>query len=128
MARPPADDPLIPLPVRLPTSTVERLRDQATAAGCSLSDVLRSHLTLADAKPLGKPRPRRREPKKLGAVSGADPVLLRELASVGNNMNQLARSVNSGLLGGTPIECVQILASLRAIEQEIMLIGERHAR
>lgn len=128
MPRPTAGDPLIPLPVRLPTSTVERLREQATAAGCSLSDVLRSHLTLAEAKPLGKPRPRRREPKKLGAVSGADPVLLRELASFGNNMNQLARSVNSGLLGGTPIECIQILSSLRAIEQEIMAISERHAR
>jgi hypothetical protein len=127
MARPNADDPLIPLPVRLPRSAVERLREQATAAGCSLSDVLRSHLTLADAKPLGKPRPRRREPKKLGTVS-ADPVLLRELASIGNNINQLARNVNSGLLGGTPIDCVLVLASLRAIEQQIMLIGERHAR
>lgn len=128
MARPNVDDPLIPLPVRLPTSLVERLRDQAAAAGCSVSDALRSHLTLAEAKPLGKPRPRRREPKKLGAVSGADPVLLRELASIGNNMNQLARTVNAGLLAGSPIECVQILASLRSIEQQIMLIGERHAR
>jgi hypothetical protein len=128
MTRPNAEDPLIPLPVRLPTSTVERLREQATAAGCTMSDVLRSHLTLSEAKPLGKPRPRRREPKKLGAVSGADPVLLRELSSIGNNMNQLARSVNSGLLCGTTISCVQILASLRAIEQQIMTIGERHAR
>lgn len=127
MARPNSQDPLIPCPVRLPASLVQGLRAQAAAAGCSLSDVLRSHLTLEDAKPLGKPRPRRREPKKLGAVSGADPVLLRELASIGNNMNQLARSVNVGLLGGTPIECVQILVSLRSIEQKIMLIGEHHA-
>jgi plasmid stability protein len=115
------------MPVRLPTSTVERLRVQAAASGCSLSDALRAHLTLAEAKPLGKPRPRRREPKKLAAVSGADPELMRELAGLGNNMNQLARSVNGGLLGGKPIECLQILASMRAIEREIMLIADRHA-
>ena len=128
MARPFVEDPLIPLSVRLPTSTIERLYEEATAKGCSVSDVLRSHLSLADAKPLGKPRPRRREPMKLGAVSGADPVLLRELASIGNNMNQLARGVNGALLGGTlsgtPSECFQILVSLRAIEQEIMLLAK----
>lgn len=127
MPRPPADDPLIPLPVRLPESTVERLRAQALAAGCTVSDVLRSHLTLAEAKPLAKPRPRRRENKKLGAVSGADPELLREIASVGNNMNQLARSVNHGLLVGTQMECIEILAILRSIEQEMMLVCRRHA-
>ncbi len=118
MARPPADDPLIPLPVRLPTSTVERLRALAVARGCNVSDMLRSHLTLIEAKPLGKPRPRKRE-QNLSAVSGADPVLLRAVAGIGNNMNQLARAVNAGLVGGTPVECVQILASLRSIEAEI---------
>lgn len=124
MPRPPADDPLIPLPVRLPTTTVEQLRREARAAGCSVSDVLRSYLTLADAKPLGKPRPRKREPQKLGAVSGADPALLRELAGIGNNINKLARSVSAGLLVGTPIESVRLLTVLRGIEQELMRIGE----
>ena len=126
MARPPAEDPLIPVPVRLPTSLAMSLKAQATAQGVSLSDVLRSHLTLEDAKPLGKPRPRRRD-KKLAAVSGADPVLLREIAGIGNNMNQLARSVNAGLLAGTTIESVHILAILKSIEQEIQSIGKRHA-
>ena len=126
MARPNAEDPLIPCPVRLPTSLVQRLRAQAETSGCSMSDVLRAHLTLADAKPLGNPRPRRRQHKKLGIVSGADPALLRNLSSIGNNLNQLARSVNTGILGGTPIECVQILSILRAIEQEITSIAERH--
>jgi hypothetical protein len=126
MARPPAEDPLIPLPVRLPTSLVLSLKAQATDKGTSVSDVLRSHLTLEDAKPLGKPRPRRRD-KKLGAVSGADPVLLREIAGIGNNMNQLARSVNAGLLSGTTIQLVHILSILKSIEQEIQSIGKRHA-
>ena len=126
MARQNAEDPLIPCPVRLPTSLVQRLRAQAEIAGCSMSDVLRAHLTLADAKPLGNPRPRRRQHKKLGIVSGADPALLRNLSSIGNNMNQLARAVNAGSLGGTPIECVQILATLRAMEQQIVDIAKRH--
>ena len=123
MARPNAEDPLIPLPVRLPRSTVERLRGEATAAGCSVSDVLRTHLTLAAAKPLGKVRPRRREPTKLGAVSGADPALLRGLSGIGNNVNQLARSVNAKKLDGTPMQCVELLVTLAAIERELMTIG-----
>jgi len=121
MARPNTEDPLIPLPVRLPASTVARMREQAAAGGCSLSDVLRSHLTLAEAKPLGKPRPRRREPK-LGAISGADPVLLRSLAGIGNNLNQIARAVNAGAVSGTPIESVQILAVLMAMERRILAL------
>ena len=127
MARPNATDPLIPLPVRLPTSTVERLRAEATAAGVSLSDVLRSHLTLAEAKPLGKPRPRRREPTKLGAVSGADPVLLRALSGIGNNMNQIARRAGN-FPGASTMQCVEVLVILRAIESELTQIAERHAR
>ncbi len=127
MARPSAADPLVPLPVRLPKSAVERLRAQAAERGCSVSDVLRAHLTLDAAKPLGKPRPRQREPKKLGSVSGADPVLLRQLASLGNNMNQLARAVNAELLSGRPGDCVQVLIVLRAMEQQLTVLAERHA-
>jgi hypothetical protein len=121
------DDPLVPLPVRLPKSTVDRLKAQALERDCSVSDVLRAHLTLDAAKPLGKPRPRRREPKELGPVSAADPLLLRQLASLGNNMNQLARAVNAGALAGKPADAVQILIVLRAIEQQLSTIAERHA-
>lgn len=127
MPYPSAKDPFIPLPLRLPTSLVEQFRAQADKQKCSVSDVVRAHLKHEQVKPLGKPRPRQREPQKLGAVSGADPALMRQLASIGNNLNQLARTVNSGLIGGTPIECVQALATLKAIEQEIVRIGVAHA-
>ncbi len=126
MARSPALDPLIPLPVRLPTSLVERLRAQADAAGVTLSDVLRSHLTLAEAKPLAKPRPQFR-PKKLGEVSGADPQLLRQIASIGNNVNQLARTVNAGLLGGSGIENAELLLHLASIERHLGTLTKSHA-
>jgi len=127
MARRPSTDPLIPVPVRLPASLAAHLRALADAGGCTVSDALRAHLSLDAAKPLGKPRPRRREPKRLGAVSGADPALMRALASIGNNLNQIARATNGAALAGTPIDVVRILASLKAIEQEIMLMGECHA-
>jgi len=120
-------DPLVPVPLRLPSSLVEQLRSRATAADCSVSDVLRSHLTLEPAKPLAKRRPTKREPKRLGSVSGADPALLRQLSGLGNSMNQVARAVNSGAVVGTPTECVQVLATLRSIDLKLASIEERHA-
>lgn len=119
MPRPNAKDPLIPLPVRLPASTVERLRAQAEYQGCSVSDVLRAHLTLEGAKPLGKPKPRKRAPKKLGSVSEIDPTLAREIASIGNNINQIARVINQGLLNGSTMDSIKLLVVLQAIDQRI---------
>lgn len=119
MPRPNTKDPLIPLPVRLPASTVERLRAQAEEHGCSVSDVLRAHLTLEDAKPLGKPKPRKRSPKKLGAISEIDPTLVREIASIGNNINQIARVINKGVLNGSTIDSIKLLVALQAIDQRI---------
>jgi hypothetical protein len=126
MARPNAEDPLIPLPVRLPTSTVKRLRAQATAAGCSLSDVLRSHLTLAEAKPLGKARPVKQQ-KYTGKLNKADPELMRALAGIGNNLNQLAHGVNHSNLLGEPIARVHILSILRNIEQKLEALAAQNA-
>ena len=118
MARSPAVDPLIPLPMRLPTSTVMRLREQAAAAGVTMSDVLRSHLTLAEAKPLGKPVPRKRPPK-LAAVSGVDPLLMRQLASIGSNINQLAHRVNSVSAAGDTLNLISVLTELQQIERHL---------
>ena len=117
-------DPLIPLPVRLPTSTVLRLRAQADAKGCSVSDVLRAHLTLADAKPLGNKRPEKR-PEILGAVGRADPALLRAIASIGNNINQISRSINSRLPFDPAFES---LATLQSIDQQLKVITADHLK
>lgn len=45
-----------------------------------------------------------------------DPALLRQLAGLGNNLNQIARKVNAK---GEPLDRVQILAALSAVEREI---------
>lgn len=119
MSRPRSDDPLIPVPLRLPTSVVERLRERAEATGVSVSDVLRTHISSEAVKPLGKPRPRRRPPKSLGRVSSADPTLLRSLAKIGANMNQIARAVNANAVAGKPINVVQCLIVLRGMEIQL---------
>lgn len=112
-------DPLIPLPVRLPASLVAQIRQRAQATGESLSDVLRAHLTLDAAKPTGLPTPRRRSIKRLSAVSGTDPVLMRQLVGIGTNLNQLARACNASNLASEPLDMIQILAALRSIEEQI---------
>lgn len=112
-------DPLVHVPLRLPASVVAGLRAKAVHEAVTLADVLRQHLTLAEAKPLAKPVPRKRPPKKLGSVSGVDPVLLCNLAGIGNNLNQLARAVNVGALTGNYCSSLYVLAELRALEQQI---------
>lgn len=116
-------DPLIPLPVRLPTSLVRQIRQRAIETGESLSDVLRSHLTLDAARPTGLPSPRRRPRKNLSPVSGKDPELMRQIVGIGINLNQIARACNASNLAGEPINLVQILAVLRSIEQQVEKIS-----
>ena len=114
-----ADDPLVLLPLRVPASLRAVLVEQANAAGSTLSDALRSHLTLAAAKPLGKPVPRRRQPQRLAAVSGADPELVRQVAAIGSNLNQIARAANTVAINGKQIEIIELLVLLRSIERKV---------
>lgn len=118
MPRQKAADPLIPLPCRLPASLVARLAVKAKEQSVTMSDVLRSHLTLAEAKPLGKPVPRRRA-KNISKVSGADPVLMRQISGIGNNLNQLAKLVHLSNISASPLDIVEILIRLRGVEQSL---------
>lgn len=126
MARPNADNPLVPFPVRLPLDLAERLRAEAQAHGCTNSDVFRRYLSLEDAKPLNQPRPVRAQ-KYTGHVNHADPALMRQLAQIGNNLNQLAHGVNASNLANEPLSLVQILATLRSIERQLEALGAANA-
>lgn len=110
------DDPLVTISLKVPGSLRAELEAHAALTSCTLSDVLRSHLTLAAAKPLGKPVPRRRTPR-LASVSGADPMLLRQVAAIGSNLNQIARAVNSQSLVAQPLQVLELLTLLRSIER-----------
>ena len=123
MARPTADNPLLPITVRLPQSLCDQLRADAVAKQVSLSDIVRTHIEANEVKPLGNPRPQRR-PKKLKPVSGADPELLRHLAAIGNNVNQIAVVVNRGNADFTKAE---LLLVMDCIERHLAAIGANHA-
>lgn len=53
-----------------------------------------------------------------------DPALLRQLASIGNNLNQIARRVNTAEWG--PADRVSIIAALGAIERELAGVRALH--
>ena len=63
-------------------------------------------------------RPARRQ-----RLPSIDPALLRQLAGLGNNLNQVARKVNAGQF--SPAERVQIVATLMSIDAGIERL--RHA-
>ena len=96
--------------VQLRCSKVERARWQqkAEASGQSLSAFLRE---LLDGAPV---RRRRR-------TAPVDPALLRELARVGNNLNQLSRWCNRDKSG---VDALTVIVSLIEIDRELRLIRE----
>ncbi len=58
-------------------------------------------------------------------VPRVDPDLLRQLAGMGNNLNQIARAVNSQ--GWKSLDRVQIVAALISIERELAGLREAHS-
>jgi hypothetical protein len=54
------------------------------------------------------------------AVPNVDPALLRQLAGMGNNLNQIARAIHSQ--EWKPVDRVQVIAALASIQRELTLI------
>jgi len=54
-------------------------------------------------------------PSRTSRLPSLDPVLLRQLAGMGNNLNQIARKINGGVWSGA--DRVQVVAALMAIDQ-----------
>lgn len=63
------------------------------------------------------------KPARAGKLPSLSPALLRQLAGMGNNLNQIARKVNAG--GGNGLERVQTVAALMAIDAGLERL--RHA-
>lgn len=104
--------------LRVRCTATEYRRWQALAASydCTLSGLVRRHLDGVQALP------RRRIPK-------ADPELIRQIALVGNNMNQIARAVNAAQVAGSRASAVDILSELASIERQLrQLVGEASER
>ena len=125
MSRPAAVDPLVPFPVRLPTSVVERWRVEAETRGVTLSDLLRSHLTVEAAKPLGNAVPLKRV--KLVAAPEVDPELTRAINRAGENINQIARNINTATLVGSGVNVVTVLIEMKKIRETLDAIYAHQA-
>ena len=61
---------------------------------------------------------------KQSKVIEVDPKLLRQLAGIGNNLNQIARAINSE--EWKPIDRVQIISALTDIQRELEDIKLEH--
>lgn len=101
---------------RLPASLASSLLAEAENLNLTLSDVLRLKLSDADRSIVVTER---KEQKIRREYTPADPDLLRQIAIIGNNLNQIARTLNKAKLTGTPVDLIQNLSVLTAIEQEL---------
>ena len=99
--------------LRLDPATLAKWRKGASDEGLTLSDWLRAKVDADQQTHIAPARSRReRDPRHL-----ADPALMRQLAALGSNLNQIARAVNECRLVGSPVHLVELLALLRSIEE-----------
>lgn len=99
--------------LRLDPETLAEWRKAATVEGKTLSDWLRAKVDADQQTHIAPARPKRdRDPRHL-----ADPALMRQLAALGSNLNQIARAVNECRLVGSPVHLVELLAMLRSVEE-----------
>lgn len=57
---------------------------------------------------------------RANAVPNVDPALLRQIAGMGNNLNQIARAIHNQ--EWKPVDRVQVIAALASIQRELALI------
>lgn len=104
--------------LRVRCTALDLARWQRLAGGydVTLSALVRD---LLDGLP---PKARRQTPR-------ADPQLLRHIALVGNNMNQIARAVNAANVAGAKAHASDILIELANIERQLgQLLSEVASR
>ena len=63
---------------------------------------------------------------KQSQVVEVNPDLLRQLAGIGNNLNQIARIVNQKAKTDTPLDRIAVISALHGIEQELKRIHNDH--
>ena len=102
--------------VRIDKPTAAEWRERAAASGLSLSDWIRGAIDANQQTNL--PTPQRRPVRVRDTSNDADPALMRQLAGMSNNLNQIARALNECRLAGSSVQLVEVLALLRSIEAE----------
>ena len=102
--------------VRIDKPTAAEWRERAAASGLSVSDWIRGAVDANQQTNL--PTPQRRPVRVRDTSNDADPALMRQLAGMSNNLNQIARALNECRLAGSSVQLVEVLALLRSIEAE----------
>lgn len=91
--------------IRVSGEEIGHWRQLAAAAGMPLSDLVRLSL--------GRVRPWSAEDRAGRAA------VVRQLAGIGNNLNQIARRVNTAARQGEPIPALELVAVLASIEEQL---------
>ena len=91
---------------RLAPEEFDQLKMSAQNSGQSMAELTRQALGLV-------------QPKRALSIPNADPALLRKLAGIGNNLNQIARHLNREIAVGNirAIDGVALAAQLLVIER-----------
>ena len=63
---------------------------------------------------------------KQSKVIEVDPKLLRQLAGIGNNLNQIARLVNQHSKQDSVLDRIAIITALSSIERELQRLNDDH--
>lgn len=105
--------------LRLPESVCEEWKKSAVASGVCLGDWIREKVAVEgmDKVYSKKPTPRKAPSLKQRRFVPADPVLVQQVARMGNNLNQIARSINSS--GLTELDQFQLLEQLLLVEKQL---------
>lgn len=98
--------------IRVRVNDIEFAQLQEKAGAVRISPFLRT-LGLG-YQPRKKPTPK------------ADPVLIRELARLGNNLNQLTKTANQMRAQGEHLDALRLLSALHDIEDELEQIRDHH--
>jgi len=98
--------------MRIPLSKYEKFKNMSKHFDMPLSKMFIQVLD-GELKDVKKIKPKRKSLPK------ADPELLRQLAGIGNNLNQLTRRVNQG-------EKIEVLPYVITIEQKMEELIELH--
>ncbi len=100
--------------IKVRVSDAEHRRLQSLATRPELARWMREHCLGADTR------------RRRGDPPPADPAWLRQLAGIGNNLNQIARRLNAGDWG--PADRLQVIAALSSVERSLDALRARESR
>ena len=127
MSRPRSSDPLVNTGLRLPASLLARLDDAAAAANRSRADLIRSYLEVPfvpTIEPSFRPSPSPKSEHPKGVPLPLNRELMRNLAQVGNNLNQVVRELNS--TGWEDIDYELLIKAVLEVQDAMYQLREDH--